>query len=71
MKKIKHLRMRTKEDISDLLENIDKLHTTSMGEERIRRNLGLQTKEVVLWCKEAVKYADIIFGLGKGSWKRK
>ena len=51
--------------MAGLTENIDKLHTTKMGEERIVRNLNLQVKDVVLWCKEAVKYADIIIGQGK------
>jgi len=51
--------------MSSLIEHIDKLHTTQMGAERIRRNLNLQTDDVVLWCKEAVKRADIIIGQGK------
>jgi len=57
-------------DITDdsLIENIDKLHTTKMGEERIIRNLKLQIEDVVLWCKEAVKSADIIIGQGKNSY---
>ena len=48
-----------------LIENIDKLHTTPMGAERIRRNLKLETDDVVLWCRKAVKYADIIIEQGK------
>jgi len=36
-----------------------------MGAERIKRNLNLQTDDVVAWCKDAVKQADIIMGLGK------
>ncbi|MDR0948899.1 MAG: DUF3781 domain-containing protein [Lachnospiraceae bacterium] len=35
--------------------DIDKLHTTPMGAERIRRNLGLTTEDVEIWCREAVK----------------
>jgi hypothetical protein len=34
--------------------NIEKLHTTTMGEERIRRNLGLENADTVEWCKKAV-----------------
>ena len=30
-----------------LLENIDKIHTTKMGVERIKRNLMLDTNDVV------------------------
>jgi ribosomal protein S18 acetylase RimI-like enzyme len=48
-----------------LTQNIDKIHTTPMGAERIKRNLNLQTDDVVSWCKEAVKRADIIIGQGK------
>jgi len=46
-------------------KNLDKLHTTTMGSERIKRNLNLQTDDVVAWCKDAVKQADIIIGQGK------
>ena len=34
-----------------LIENIDSVHTTDMGVERIRRNLGLDDVDVVAWCK--------------------
>jgi len=37
-----------------LIENIDKLHTTEMGAERIKRNLSLETGDVVQWCKEKI-----------------
>lgn len=33
---------------------IDKLHTTPMGAERIRRNLQLETEDVVGWCRERI-----------------
>ena len=33
-----------------LLSNLDKVHTTEMGADRIRRNLGLDTDDVVAWC---------------------
>jgi hypothetical protein len=41
--------------MSELLANADKLHTTQMGAERIRRNLGLADEDIVAWCKECVK----------------
>jgi hypothetical protein len=34
-----------------LLGNLDRLHTTGMGIERIQRNLGLPGVDVVVWCK--------------------
>lgn len=36
-----------------LLSNIDKIHTTEMGVDRIRKNLGLDT-DVVEYCKNKV-----------------
>lgn len=38
-----------------LLLNIDKLHTTDMGIVRIKKNLSLDTDDVVCWCKEKIK----------------
>lgn len=37
-----------------LLENIDKLHTTELGLERIKRNLGIETSDVVSYCKKLI-----------------
>jgi ribosomal protein S18 acetylase RimI-like enzyme len=45
--------------------SIDKLHTTPLGMERIKRNLNLQTADAVAWCKDAALQADIIIGQGK------
>ncbi len=48
---------------NDLLENIEKLHTTPMGVDRIRRNLSLgdDVKDVVAWCRQKIldNHADI------------
>lgn len=37
-----------------LLDNIDKLHTTKMGIERIKKNLKLGECDVVEFCKNMV-----------------
>ena len=50
---------------ADIIENIEKLHTTPMGEEKIRSNLHLQTDDVVQWCKDIVRTADISIRQGK------
>lgn len=42
------------EDKKILLENADKIHTTKMGADRIRRNLKLDTDDVVTYCKNKV-----------------
>ena len=34
------------------------LHTTDMGVDRIRRNLGLGQIDVVAWCKEKILKTD-------------
>lgn len=34
--------------------DVDKLHTTELGAERIRRNLSLETDDVVAWCKRVI-----------------
>ena len=40
-------------DKDKLLVNIDKLHTTPLGVERILRNLSLDNQtDVVKWCKQ-------------------
>ena len=41
---------------NDLLENIEKLHTTPMGVDRIRRNLALSddVKDVVAFCRHII-----------------
>lgn len=33
-----------------LLNNLDKVHTTKMGIDRIKRNLNLDIDDVVEWC---------------------
>lgn len=42
-------------DSSVLLSNLEKIHTTPMGEVRIRRNLNLLDEDVVFWCCEKIK----------------
>lgn len=36
-------------EVETLLENIDKIHTTELGKERIKRNLKLDLDDVVLY----------------------
>ena len=50
---------------SDLLNNIEKIHTTELGIMRIRRNLELETKDVVNWCKQKIRQADNVYKKGK------
>lgn len=42
----------------ELLENLDRLHTTELGALRVKRNLSLDTDDVIGWCKAMIASAD-------------
>ena len=49
-----------------LMSNLDKIHTTELGKERIKRNLCLDTDDVVNWCVKKIQDANSdIFREGK------
>ncbi len=49
-----------------LLSNIGKIHTTKMGIDRIKRNLKLDTSDVVNYCKNKILDKDCnIYKQGK------
>jgi len=50
---------------NELTLNINKIHTTKLGIGRIKQNLGLETDEVVEWCKQKIMQADEIMKKGK------
>ncbi len=37
-----------------LFDNIDRIHTTDMGVDRIKKNLSLDEADVVEWCKSII-----------------
>ena len=53
--------------LKELLNNLDKLHTTELGITRIKKNLGLNKEiDVAQYCKERIIDADTtIERLGK------
>lgn len=52
--------------MNDLLKNIDRLHTTKLGAERVKRNLGLETEDVVSWCAaQILKEEALLERVGK------
>ena len=55
----------TRRTMNDLLENINKIHTTDLGVMRIKRNLGINVINAVNWCKKKIKKADKIIKNGK------
>ncbi len=40
--------------MNNLIKNIDKIHTTKMGIERLKRNLQIETPDIVEWCKTKI-----------------
>lgn len=54
------------EEKDKLLLNINKLHSTEMGIDRIRKNLKLENENAVLFCKEKIMDKNCnIYKLGK------
>lgn len=57
--------IKQKKNINDLLLNIDKIHTTELGMVRIKKNLSIETDDVVNWCKHQILHAESIVRSGK------
>jgi hypothetical protein len=38
-----------------LISNLNKIHTTELGIERIKRNLCLDVDDIVGWCKQKIQ----------------
>lgn len=55
---------------NELFANLDKVHTTELGAERIRRNLGLDTGDVVQWCRQQIESPETITRTGKNWYVR-
>ncbi len=51
-----------------LLENLDKIHTTELGVVRIKKNLSLDTEDVVSWCKTKIKLPNAIITRNGKNW---
>ncbi len=39
---------------NELRKHVDELHTTELGALRIKKNLSLDTEDVVAWCKKKI-----------------
>ena len=40
--------------MNELFANVDLIHTTKLGENRIRKNLDLTSQDVISYCKKIV-----------------
>lgn len=50
---------------NDLLLNLEKIHSTTLGVKRIKRNLGIDADDIILWCKRKIENANNISRKGK------
>ncbi|MDR0474646.1 MAG: DUF3781 domain-containing protein [Treponema sp.] len=57
--------MNSEQAKNELIANINRIHTTELGIVRIKRNLALQTDDVLTWCKRKIRKADKIYKKGK------
>lgn len=53
---------------NELLKNLDKLHTTELGAERIKKNLSLDTNDVIDWCKTKIHSANAVITRNGKNW---
>ena len=47
-------------DREELLAHLNRIHTTVLGMERIKKNLGLKGNAVSEWCREQIASSDAI-----------
>ncbi|MGL5066236.1 MAG: DUF3781 domain-containing protein [Sarcina sp.] len=55
-------------DKNILLSNLDKLHTTELGFLRIKKNLSVDTDDVVKWCGDRIKQENAIIERKGKNW---
>lgn len=53
---------------TEIVANIDKIHTTELGAIRIKRNLSLQTDNIVEWCKEKIQNPSALITRKGKNW---
>jgi hypothetical protein len=51
-------RKRMPDNVEFLISNLDKIHSTEMGLQRLERNLGLNGENAVIWCKKKIADTD-------------
>lgn len=53
---------------NELISNLDKLHTTELGVIRIKKNLSLNTENIVDWCKTKIKSKNAKIARNGKNW---
>lgn len=54
--------------INQLRDYLDLLHTTELGAMRIRKNLALDTDDVISWCKDQILSDDAVITKNGKNW---
>ena len=44
----------------ELLNNLDKVHTTEMGVDRIKRNIEVNVEDIVAYCIDKIKQENAV-----------
>lgn len=55
-------------DSTEILSNLDKLHTTDLGIVRIKKNLSLDVEDVVRWCREKIQAPNALITRRGKNW---
>lgn len=53
---------------NELRNHLDKLHTTELGVVRIKRNLSLDTDNVVEWCRDKIASEHAVITRNGKNW---
>ncbi len=53
---------------NELLKNLEQLHTTELGVARIKRNLSLETDDVIEWCKDKINADNAVITRKGKNW---
>ena len=53
---------------SELIKNIDKLHTTELGEIRLKRNLSLECDDTFKWCRSMILSPEAVIERKGKNW---
>jgi len=52
----------------ELIQNLEKLHTTELGIGRIKKNLFLELDDVVKWCRDKILDSNAIIVRKGKNW---
>lgn len=54
--------------MNGLLTRLDRLHTTELGDRRIRKNMDINVSDVVVWCREQIENKNAVITRRGKNW---